>query len=785
MKIAIDITFLKDQYGGRGIGRYGQNVVSKLIKDSSHEWYLLGFGEERDNLKLLDTKRSENIIFYSLGKRNSSNYLNPLRFKFKFLPIIKKIKPDIFFAAHIERGLPIGKTKVAVAVHDIIPYVTNKYSNKGTLINYLKKKFYIRNLEQAKKADIVITDSEFSRNELVEKGGFDEEKIVVTPLSVSDNFLNYELPDEEKDIKRTLITYRITKPYIMYYGGLEPNKNAETLISAFEKISQRYPDLKLVIIGGEFKLGWDNKAHPLTKSAISFLDKVRRLKLEHKVQFAGRVDERHLPTILKCAEAFVHLSEYEGFGISVLEASAIGTPVIAANRSSYPEVLGDSAILVEPKDSKAIASAISKIIDKKDVAKEMSKKGKTRARQFSWEKTAELTLQAFEKSVPEEKKKVSVLIPFFHPQKGGAENTALAFSKRLVSDNYEVNVFTSLNKKLPAEEVYEGINIYRFKKLIAGNYSIFYPGMLGKFLRLKADYIHVHGFGFFWQDFCLIIKKLFSKNKPVIINSPYGPFMSLGNYGFLGNLIKVLGTFFMKFYLNWLYDFVTESNPTQVSWITKTYGIDPKKVKYLGNGIDKEMFLELKTKQVESKYKLNKKIVLSYIGRFNKYKGVDQVIKVLPELVKKYKDIIFLIIGRDVTEKKVYESLITENKLQKYVKIIDYPTDEIKDQLLQRSDIFILPSEWEAFGIVIVEAMAKGNAIISTKTEGGNFLIKKDENGYLFDFGDLETLKEKLIWLLKSKVRIEKIKKNNYKKAHEFLWDELYEKNYKSLLIKK
>ena len=785
MKIAVDVTFLKDQYAGRGIGRYGQNVVSRLIRNIDHEWHLIGYGDEKSNLKLLDAKKTDNIIFHTLGKPKVSSFLNPIQYNFGYKPILKKIKPDLFFAVHIERGLPIGKIKTAVAVHDIIPYVTNKYSHKGPIVNFFKKNFYNANLEQSRKADIIVTDSEFSKKELVEKGGFDGDKVVVTPLSVSDNFLNYQLPEEEKEVKRTLMTYRITRPYILYYGGLEPNKNANTLIAAFEKISPRYPDLKLVFIGGEFKLGWDNKAHPLTKAAYEFLEKVRKAKLEHKVQFAGRADENHLPTILKCAEAFVHLSEYEGFGLSVLEASAVGTPVIAANKSSYPEVLGDSAKLVEPKNERQIAAAISEIIDKEEVAKEMSRKGQARAKMFSWEKTAEITLDAFQKLESQQKKKVGILIPFFHPQKGGAENVALALAKRLVNDNYEVHVFTSNSGKLPSKETYEGIFIHRHGKLFGGNYTILYPGLLGEFLSMKFDYIHVHGFGFFWQDFCLILKKLFSRKKSIFINSPHGPFMSLRDYGFFGNILRTLGTFKMKLYLNWLYDFVTETNPSQISWITQKYGIDPKKVKFLGNGIDKEALEEVNTKKIGKEYKLSGKKVLSYVGRFNKYKGVDQVLKVLPEIIVKYPKLMFLIIGRDVEEKKNYEELIKAGKLEKHVKIVDYPSDELKDQLVQRSDIFILPSEWEAFGLVMVEAMAKKNAIISTKTEGGNFLIKEDENGYLFDFGDLETLKEKIIWLLKSDVRLEKIKKNNYKKAQEFLWDELYEKNYKKLFIKR
>ncbi|MBN1915907.1 glycosyltransferase [Candidatus Dojkabacteria bacterium] len=783
MKIAIDITFLKDQYSGRGIGRYGLNITSGLVKIPNHEWHLLGFDDEKSNLRLLKTRKGDKIVFHSLGKTRPSNVFNSLFFSLKYLPIIKKVKPDLYFATHMERGLPIGKTRVAVVVHDIVPLVTNKYSSKGGIFNSLKGDFYRNNLIRAREADLIITISEFSKNELVNKGGFDPKKIVVTPLAVSENFFNDASTEEEKDKKRTLMTYRITRPYFLYYGGLEPNKNIETLISSFQRISQRHPDLKLVIVSNEFKLGWDNKAHPQTKTASLLFEKIKKLQLEHRVHFPGRIDEKHMTTLLQNAEAFVHLSEYEGFGLSVLEALAAGAPVIAANKTSYPEVLGDAAILVEPKNEKQISLAMNRILIEQGLRKEMRKKGLARAKQFSWTKTTEMTVSSFENLYSSTRGKVGIVIPFFYPQKGGAEHNALSLGKRLAKDNYQVEVFTSGNKGLPAEEEYEGIRIHRFKKLNNSYYLLFYPGLLFKLLHTKLDYVHSIGIGFLWQDFCLIIKKIFSKHTR-FINTPHGPFMSLPDYGIVKNLIKKIFSSIIRLYANSLFNIMIDDNDTQKEWMSSLYGMDRKKIRYVPNGIDTELLEELNTKKIERQYRLAGKTVISYVGRFNKYKGVDQVLNVLPELTKKYKDIMFFIMGRDVTEKVVYEMIIKENKLKKYVKILENPSDEIRDQIVQRSDISILPSQWEAFGIVIVEAMAKRNAIISTRTEGGNFLIKEEENGYLFDFGNLEELKQKFVRLFKSKTRIEKIKNTNFKKVKNFLWDEIYEKNYKPLFEK-
>src|SRR5690606_37432556 len=120
--------------------------------------------------------------------------------------------------------------------------------------------------------------------------------------------------------------------------------------------------LKLAIGGAEFKLGWDHKATPLNERAVALDALANELKIRHKVIFTGFIEDKHLPTMLRYARCFVHLSNYEGFGLTVLEAQAAGTPVVAANSSCYPEVLKDSAILVEPTNTGEFASQIAKFV---------------------------------------------------------------------------------------------------------------------------------------------------------------------------------------------------------------------------------------------------------------------------------------------------------------------------------------------------------------------------------------------------------------------------------------
>ena len=202
------------------------------------------------------------------------------------------------------------------------------------------------------------------------------------------------------------------------------------------------------------------------------------------------------------------------------------------------------------------------------------------------------------------------------------------------------------------------------------------------------------------------------------------------------------------------------------------------------NGINKDSFEKIDNKDFIKKYNLKNKFVVSYLGRIQKYKGLEQVIKVLPRLNK---NVVFLVMGKDSGDLSRLKTLSNNLKIRERIIFTSELSDDDVIKGLSVSKIFILSSEWEAFGISILQAMAQGNAIISTRTEGGRFLIKENENGFLFDYNNLDELKSKLNLLIKNKNSLNKIGKNNIKKAKKFLWNNIsenLEKVYKSLLAR-
>ena len=361
--------------------------------------------------------------------------------------------------------------------------------------------------------------------------------------------------------------------------------------------------------------------------------------------------------------------------------------------------------------------------------------------------------------------KIGFLINYFYPLKGGAEDNCFNLARELAKNN-EVHVFTSRLKGTKEYEIMDNIHVHRYKTLFHYRYYLsFTPGLLNV-LRYDLDILHVHSFGFIWHDIILMLKKLLSKTK--IINTPHGPFMVLKYYNSFQKIFKSLVSNFERLFVNKFYDKVIQVNPEQYKWLTK-YKINKDKIVFIPNGISNEAFKKVNNKDFERKYNLKNKFIISYLGRIQDYKGLNQVIKILPKLRK---DVLFLIMGKDAGDLNRLKKLA--NKLNVQDKLIFTGEVSNEDAIigLSLSKIFIMPSEWEAFGISTLLAMARGNAIISTNTEGGRFLINK-ENGFLYNYNDLRDLENKIKVLITDKKMLNKISRDNIKKAKKFLWKDI------------
>jgi len=275
----------------------------------------------------------------------------------------------IHYPSHMEDPLRWTFSKTVLTFHDHVPMVQPETSTSEIISKFN------RCVERLRYVDALMTVSEFSKKEIVEKIGVDTDRISVAYNGV-DSIFFVEKPDEDIVTK-----YSGGSPYILFVGTLEPRKNVEALIDALKEVDD--PELKLILVGKE---GWGIE---------SILKKIREAGLEREVVFPGYVPEDDLPYLYRGADVFVFPSLYEGFGMPVLEAMAAGAPVVTSNSSSLPEVAGDAAILVSPESVSEIAEAIRGVRGNEQLRGKLTERGRKRADKFTWEMCARRTLDTY------------------------------------------------------------------------------------------------------------------------------------------------------------------------------------------------------------------------------------------------------------------------------------------------------------------------------------------------------------------------------------------------------
>lgn len=242
---------------------------------------------------------------------------------------------------------------------------------------------YLRSMVRlaSRRADRVITISEATRKDVIRLLGTPPGRVVTVHCGVDARFT----PTEDAGAIALLRErYNLPQEFILYLGTIEPRKNLVRLIDAYTELRERgLTDWPLVLAGGR---GWGEEAI-LERAALS--------DASQSIRFVGFVPEGEIPLWYNAAALFVYPSEYEGFGLPVLEALACGTPAIASNSSSLPEVAGNAAVLVDPTDVDAIADGMQRLIEDPSLRSHLATEGPQRARFFSWARMAEQTLGVY------------------------------------------------------------------------------------------------------------------------------------------------------------------------------------------------------------------------------------------------------------------------------------------------------------------------------------------------------------------------------------------------------
>ena len=232
----------------------------------------------------------------------------------------------------------------------------------------------------ARRAERVIVHSRSGGADVAAWFGVAPERIAVVPLGVGPEFFP-EPPPVQEAVRARLAPGR--EGLILFCGSLEPRKDVPTLLRAFARVPGGRDRYRLVLAGGD------------GRASEEIVSLVPRLGLADAVAFEGYMDVARLRALYSAAALFVLPSLYEGFGLPVLEAMACGAPVIAADTSSLPEVVGDAGLLVPPGDPGALAEAMARVLDDVDLAADLRCRGFDRAKRFTWEEAAARTLAVY------------------------------------------------------------------------------------------------------------------------------------------------------------------------------------------------------------------------------------------------------------------------------------------------------------------------------------------------------------------------------------------------------
>lgn len=233
------------------------------------------------------------------------------------------------------------------------------------------------------RAHRVITDSEHSRGDLVARLGLPAGKVRVTPLAADPAMLR---PASEGDRARAASRYGLTRPYVFYVGGWEGRKNVPFLVRGFAEGAPAGVDL--VLAGGR-----DEQRGALRELAGS-------LGVGDRVRLLGWVGEGDMPALYAGALCFVYPSEYEGFGLQLCEAMAAGCPVLAADATSLPEVLGAGGETFDLRSVETLAGLLRRVASDPDYRADLSRRARLRSADFSWRRTAEATAAVYRELVP-------------------------------------------------------------------------------------------------------------------------------------------------------------------------------------------------------------------------------------------------------------------------------------------------------------------------------------------------------------------------------------------------
>ncbi|NUM33095.1 MAG: glycosyltransferase [Candidatus Brocadiae bacterium] len=382
-KVGIDVRLVEPHR--RGIGIYIEKLVVHLEQRGECELVLFGNKESQRILGELLPQAKHIEIPFALGDRRWEEQ--------EAGKCCDEMGLDVYHGPSFV-GATSGKVARVVTVHDLGFWLYPQFYD-------LK---FAQGMEKSLRkallhADAVLANSEATRSDIVEfmDGYIGETPICLTPLGVEELF--YHKPDwsDREELRKK---YHLKERVILCVGMGQPRKNMERILDAFALLDSGLRAKLSLVVAGE---GWH--ANPKAEQAAKYR------KIQDDIVIAGEISRSQLWILYHSADILCYPSLYEGFGLPIVEAMASGVPVIASDCGAMKEIASDAAYLVDPQSSQSIAKAMSEILQNANLAALLKSKGKERARNFTWDKTASQTLVGYEAAIKQTRKRKNVCLP--------------------------------------------------------------------------------------------------------------------------------------------------------------------------------------------------------------------------------------------------------------------------------------------------------------------------------------------------------------------------------------
>jgi glycosyltransferase involved in cell wall biosynthesis len=476
MKIVIDLQGRQSRDSKyRGIGRYSLSITKAIIRNKKeHEIFVVVSDAFEDTIDEIENELSnilEKSNFFIWNASKNSSFMNS-DIKYRNSEelsrelFIHNLNPDLIYITSLFEGF---HDDVVTSVHSIastIPTVVTLYD----LIPLMNKEIYLENndvrnwyegkLKHLKRADLLLSISESSRQEALDYLHSNPNDVINIRTAADEQFKKLDISIEEK----TKVTnkYSIEKDFLMYTGGIDHRKNIEGLIYSYSLLSENI-----------------RKEHQL--AIVCSIDENQRNILEkiitesglegNEVIFTGFIPEKDLIILYNVCKAFIFPSWHEGFGLPALEAMHCGVPVIASNSSSLPEVIGLKEALFDAKDKKDMSKKIEEVLTNEEFRNSLIEHAKEQIKVFTWDNSGKIAIEAFEKIYNKKKiKKYSsdrLKLAFISPLP--PEHTGIAdYSAELIPflyDYYDIDVIID-QEKVSDEWIIEHCNILNIKDFI-------------------------------------------------------------------------------------------------------------------------------------------------------------------------------------------------------------------------------------------------------------------------------------------------------------------------------